>query len=148
MRRELQSSSAALLSALDELRPGTNVRLDTAIREAIGALSTDASADIRIDSKPDPIVIRPDRDEFDVLTRGCVDAAVELTRDMLAVADHMKTSSAHTIIIIILTGYYLDRRRRPEPDNPYTSSLISVIRQQLSPGAPPTTAHRPLLPRR
>ena len=102
VRRELQSSSAALLSTLDELRPGTNVRLDTAIREAIGALSTDALADIRIDSKPDPIVIRLDRDEFDVLTRGYADAAVELTRDMLAVADHMKTSSAHTIII--LTG--------------------------------------------
>jgi hypothetical protein len=102
VRLSLQRESPALLSALDAPPPSSSLRMDLPIRDAIDALAAATSADITINGRADPTVLQLTRDRFDVLSRGYVDAAVQLAGDMLAVADELKTSSSGTVII--LTG--------------------------------------------
>ncbi len=102
VNRALQSRSAALVPAVGEPFPGSRLPVDLPIRDAIDALAVATSADIEINGRADPTVLRLTRDRFDVLSRGYVDAAVQLTREMLAVADELKNSSSGTVII--LTG--------------------------------------------
>jgi len=100
--RSLPGRSAVSLAALDEQGRANRLLLDLAIRDAIGALSTATSATVTVETGADQSLLRLTREEFDILTRGYVDAAVDLTREMLALADRLTATS--TPSVIFLTG--------------------------------------------
>ena len=97
--RSLQTRLPSVRAALGEPLSGNALRLRLAVRQAITTLSGATSADINIDIAPEPAVLRLTRAEFDALARGYLDAAVELTREMLTVAKQLKESSAGTVIV-------------------------------------------------
>ena len=101
VRRSLQSWSPDSLAALDAQPDTDQMRLHLSIRNAISALSATTSAKIRVDIDSDQMAFRLDRDQFDVLAHGYVNLAVDLTREMLAVAHRLIPSSTP---VIILTG--------------------------------------------
>jgi hypothetical protein len=132
VRRSLESSSPGLVAALDEQPAAGRLRLDVAVRDAIGTLSAATSADITIDINSHRTALRLTRDQFDVLTQAYVDEAVELTREMLGVADQLKTSSARNVII--LTG--------SAAENPAIHTRIAELGFVADLGNPRTTIAR------